>query len=180
MRRQTGGGPPPPPLSATSEWVSGILKESVSGIESQYDGDVCSGIVVEPPPTSVYAEINVMDISQDAVEVQDVVKENIKQQSSPVMSATFKRHAARKTLNATPHQTRQSFLELAKMKKELVQLKTKNIERQDESSLVHLREEKCRLEMDLLKKEEQRKQELHELQVLKMKLEIDILRKKTE
>lgn len=145
MRRQTGGGPPPPSLSTTNEWISGILKESVTGIDSQYDGDARS-VVVEPPPTSIQATVNVKDL----VEVNDIVDiENVKDPTTRVKTTI---RPVRKLINATPHRTRQSFLELAKMKKDLVPLKTKKIESKDENTLVSLREEKYRLELELLKK----------------------------
>lgn len=124
MRRQTGGGPPPPPLSETTEWVSEILKESVSGINSQYDGDV---IVESPPATSIYATVNMVDTEMiDVANVQNIQEVEIKdcneihgeESTKPVSGA---KRPVRKLLNATPHQTRESFLELANMKKDLVQ-----------------------------------------------------------
>ncbi|KAJ8706839.1 hypothetical protein PYW07_012917 [Mythimna separata] len=181
LNRQTGEGSPAP-LSKTNEWVAGILQDSASDLNSLCDEDTACNIVVQPPATPVNATDNVNDGNTGVVEEQNVdetISEYV-EQSTPVSSEN---KALRKPLNAiiTPHNARMSFLESAETK--LVELKTENIESKRECSLIHLREEKVRLEMELLRKsfenDEIRKRELHELQVTKLKLEIDILRKKT-
>lgn len=172
-RRLTGGGPPPFPMSDTNEWVAGVLKESATGLDSQFDGDAMPSVDIESNVT-----VQVMD-----VQISDDVYDNLDPdyQETPVLTPKM-RSRKDKALYPTPHDTRRSFIDLARKKKGLVELKTKRIENAAESTLLQLKEDKVRLEMELMRKnyenDERRKQELHELYMKKIKLEISVLENK--